>query len=190
MSIRYDSVTVETAKESDFDQIWPIFQSVVSNGDTLTFDPNITKETAREKWFNKNQQTYIAKLGNEIVGTYILRPNFEMLGNHIVNSSFIVSPKHGSRGIGRKMCQHAIKTARKMGFTAMQWNIVVSTNRAAVTLWKSLGFRIIGVIPKAFRHQQLKKDVDAYIMFRYLNDDVNAHDKNFPFIYTEQKAKL
>ena len=46
--------------------------------------------------------------------------------------------------------------------------VVVSTNEAAVALWKKLGFAIVGTLPKAFRHRQLG-DVDAYVMYRFLS---------------------
>jgi ribosomal protein S18 acetylase RimI-like enzyme len=34
----------------------------------------------------------------------------------------------------------------------MQFNSVVSTNKAAIALWESIGFRIVGTVPRAFRH--------------------------------------
>jgi len=60
--------------------------------------------------------------------------------------------------------------ARKAGYVAMQFNFVVSTNTGAIALWKKLSFSIVGTLPKAFKHQQLGY-VDAYVMFRFLNDD-------------------
>lgn len=34
----------------------------------------------------------------------------------------------------------------------MQFNAVVETNTAAVALWQSLGFEIVGTVPGAFDH--------------------------------------
>jgi ribosomal protein S18 acetylase RimI-like enzyme len=51
----------------------------------------------------------------------------------------------------------------------MQFNFVVSTNEAAIRLWKQLGFGIVGMLPAAFRHAQLGF-VDAYVMFRSLEN--------------------
>jgi RimJ/RimL family protein N-acetyltransferase len=51
----------------------------------------------------------------------------------------------------------------------MQFNFVVSTNEAAVALWQKIGFSIVGTLPKAFRHQELGY-VDAYVMYRFLDD--------------------
>ena len=49
----------------------------------------------------------------------------------------------------------------------MQFNAVVSTNVRAIALWQRLGFRIVGTVPKAFRHRELG-DVDIHIMHRAL----------------------
>jgi hypothetical protein len=49
----------------------------------------------------------------------------------------------------------------------MQFNFVVSSNLVAVNLWKSLGFEIIGVMPKGFKHKTLGL-TDVYMMHRFL----------------------
>ena len=36
----------------------------------------------------------------------------------------------------------------------MQFNAVVETNTAAVTLWRSLGFEILATVPEAFDHRR------------------------------------
>jgi ribosomal protein S18 acetylase RimI-like enzyme len=54
-----------------------------------------------------------------------------------------------------------------MGFEAMQYNFVVSTNVGAIHLWKSMGFQIVGTLPGAFRHPE-QGPVEALIMYRFL----------------------
>ncbi len=78
----------------------------------------------------------------------------------------MVNPDYQGKGAGRTLAEHAIKRAKERGFLAMQFNFVVSTN-PAVTLWKKLGFVIVGTLPKVFRHQKLGL-VDAYVMHRIL----------------------
>ena len=73
-------------------------------------------------------------------------------------------------GVGRRMAEHCLTEARRMGFRAMQFNFVVSTNTRAIHLWKQLGFEIVGTLPGAFRHPE-KGYVDVYVMFRSLVDD-------------------
>ena len=59
------------------------------------------------------------------------------------------------RGVARAMCLHSMEQARQRGYRAMQFNFVVSTNERAVALWQSLGFAIVGRLPRAFRHPSL-----------------------------------
>jgi len=67
------------------------------------------------------------------------------------------------------MGEHCLEEARRLGFRAMQFNFVVSTNHTAIRLWESLGFEITATLPGAFRHS-VKGFVDVHIMFRKLID--------------------
>lgn len=65
------------------------------------------------------------------------------------------------------MCVHLQAQAVAMGFLALQFNLVVTSNERAVRLWQRLGFAVVGTLPRAFRHRQLGL-VDAYVMFKTL----------------------
>jgi ribosomal protein S18 acetylase RimI-like enzyme len=41
---------------------------------------------------------------------------------------------------------------REQGYRGIQFNAVVETNTAAVALWESLGFVVVGTVPEAFDH--------------------------------------
>ena len=49
----------------------------------------------------------------------------------------------------------------------MQFNFVVSSNERAVRLWQSLGFEVVGRLPKAFDSPS-RGFVDALVMSRTL----------------------
>jgi ribosomal protein S18 acetylase RimI-like enzyme len=98
---------------------------------------------------------------------YKLIPNGIGRGSHVANASFMVDPDAQGRGAGRALGEHCLEEARRLGYGAMQFNFVVSTNSAAVALWKKLGFEIVGTLPRAFRHSTLGH-VDAYVMHRFL----------------------
>jgi RimJ/RimL family protein N-acetyltransferase len=49
----------------------------------------------------------------------------------------------------------------------MQFNLVISSNSAAVHVWQKLGFAIVGTIPEAFNHRELGY-IDAHVMYRSL----------------------
>jgi GNAT superfamily N-acetyltransferase len=140
---------------------------VVAKGDTYAYDPATSKEEARAIWMAPGLRTYAAFSDGEVVGTYILKANQPGLGSHVANAGYMVHPGHSGKGIGRALCEHSLEEARREGFLAMQFNIVVSTNENAVALWKKMGFTIVGTVPKAFRHRSLGL-VDTYVMHRFL----------------------
>lgn len=157
-------------KLKDYDQVWDIFTNVISSGDTYVFDPNTPKDMLHKNWFADYMDTFVAiNDEGEIVGTYIIKPNQIDLGDHIANCSYMVNPECHGKGAGKLLCEHSIQFAKEKGYLAIQFNIVVSTNTAAVELWKKYGFEIIGTTPKGFRHKKLGF-VDTYIMYRDLKE--------------------
>ena len=162
------SMTIRTANKSDEDAIWEIFRTVIAPGDTYVFDPNMSRTDAMAYWFGLGAHTYVAEHDGQIVGTYLLKANQPALGSHVANAAFMVSPSARGLGAGRCMGEHCLTEARRLGFRAMQFNFVVSTNKPAVNLWQQLGFKIVGTLPGAFRHSQLGF-VDAYVMFQTLD---------------------
>ena len=160
-------ITIRKAGEADFDAIWRIFHQVVQRGDTYTYDPETTREQAHSIWMSSDHPTYVACVEDRVVGTYFLKPNQPGLGSHVANAGYMVDADERGKGLGRVMCEHSLEVARGMGFHAMQFNMVVSTNESAVALWKKVGFSIVGTLPQAYRHRELGL-VDAYVMHRFL----------------------
>jgi ribosomal protein S18 acetylase RimI-like enzyme len=73
----------------------------------------------------------------------------------------------GRQGIGSRLCQHSLNEARRLGFRAMQFNLVVGTNTAGIRCWQRNGFQVVGTLPGAFRHRQFGY-VDALVMVQAL----------------------
>ena len=163
-------VEIREATAADQDAIWDIFREVVAAGDTYAFDPGMSRHDALGYWFQANTRTYVAKSRGRILGTYILRPNQSGGGSHVANAAFMVAPDARGQGIGREIAEHCLSEARLLGFRAMQFNFVVSTNDSAVRLWQKLGFKIVGTLPSAFHHPE-KGYVDVYVMYRSLLED-------------------
>lgn len=149
--------------------MWPIFQAVVADGSTWVFAAETSYGDAFALWFGPGVASYVAENDGRVVGIYKFTANQSGRGSHVANAGFMVDPKHSGKGVGREMGVHCLREAKKAGFRAMQFNIVVSTNEAAVALWKKLGFSIVGTLPEAFRHESLGF-VDAYVMHRFLED--------------------
>ena len=158
---------VREAVESDKPAIWQIIKAVISGGDTYVFDIETPEDEMIAYWFSPEKHVYVAEEGAGALGTYWLKANQPGLGSHVANGAYMVSPRAQGTGVGRKMAEHSIEEARRLGFHSIQFNFVVKSNGAAVALWKSVGFEIIGEIPDAFDH---KDDglTNAYIMYRKL----------------------
>ncbi len=161
------------AMAADWPGIWALFHDVVSAGDTYAYAPETSEAEAREIWMGRAAHgtpahTYVAKEKNVIVGTYSLRANHYGLGGHVANAGYMVHKDYRGRGIATAMCYDSMEKAKSLGFKAMQFNYVVSTNTRAVELWRHMGFSIIGIAPKSFRHRK-HGFVDVYIMHRFLD---------------------
>jgi len=153
--------------EADHDAIWEIIHKVLQSGDTYIFAPSSSKEKMLAIWCAPNKHTYVALADGEIAGTFVISDNQMDLGSHIANGSYMVSPSHSGKGLGRAMGEFSLTEAKRLGYKAMQFNIVIKSNERAVKLWQSIGFKIIGEIPEAFNHQQLGL-TNAYIMYQKL----------------------
>jgi L-amino acid N-acyltransferase YncA len=158
---------IRPAINADRDAIWNIFHEIIAAGDTYAFDPQMPREEALAYWFRADTHTYVAEENDSVVGTYILRPNQSGPGSHVANAAFMVARDAEGAGVGRRMAEHCLSEARRMGFRGMQFNFVISTNTRAIHLWNQLGFEIVGTLPGAFRHPE-KGYVDVYVMFRSL----------------------
>lgn len=152
----------------DVSQVLKILKAIIEEGTAFEFDHTTTESDLIDYWFNPKAYTYVCVNDTEeIVGFYSIKPNHTGRGAHVANAGYAVSIAHKGKGIGKKMGEDSLIQAKSLGFKAMQFNIVVSTNEPAVKLWQQLGFKIVGTVPQAFNHIQ-RELVDIYIMHRFL----------------------
>ncbi len=160
---------IRKATGEDFAAIWRIFHEIIVAGDTYANDETMTAEQAREMWLGAHVYPVVATIDGEVVGAYKLLPNAPGRGAHVANGSYIIDAAYRGRGVGRLLVEHSLQAARQLGYKAIQFNFVISTNVGAVKLYESLGFRILATLPKAFCHRELGY-VDAYVMHRSLEE--------------------
>ena len=158
---------IRPATEADADAIWSILAPVIRAGETYAFPRDWSRVDAMAYWLASDQVVLVAEDIGVVVGTYYLRANQKGGGAHVANCGYITDSLASGRGIARAMCLHSMDLALAKGFTAMQFNFVVSTNERAVRLWKRLGFAIVGTLPAAFQHPS-QGLIDAYVMYRKL----------------------
>lgn len=160
-------LNIREAKRDDFDLIWPIFHEIVAAGETYGYPRDTTKEQALGIWMDAPRKTFVCEEDGLILGTYFIKSNQGGPGDHVCNCGYMVSSAARGSGIATAMCLHSQDIARQLGYKAMQFNFVASTNEVAVRLWTKLGFTAVGRLPKAFRHPA-KGYVDALVMYKWL----------------------
>jgi ribosomal protein S18 acetylase RimI-like enzyme len=158
---------IRLARPEDAAAIWSIIGPTIRAGETYTLDPHMSEADALAYWLGPDKETFVAEEDGAILGTYFMRPNQAGGGAHVCNCGYMTSAAATGRGIARLMCRHSLDHARVRAYRAMQFNFVVSTNERAVRLWESLGFKIVGRLPLAFRHPT-RGYVDALVMFQSL----------------------
>jgi L-amino acid N-acyltransferase YncA len=160
-------MNIRQATAGDFDNIWPIFHAIVSAGDTYTYARDTTKDQAFKLWMEMPRATFVAESGGRILGTYYIKTNQGGGGEHVCNCGYMVAPAARGQGLATAMCEHSQRAALELGYKAMQFNFVVSTNEDAVKLWNKLGFATVGRLPQAFAHPE-RGYVDALVMYKRL----------------------
>ena len=163
-------MSIRPYEGEDWSHLWPLLHATCAAGDTYAFAPESTETEMHKAWIETPVASYVVAADDgSILGTYKLQPNQPGLGSHVSNCGYIVAPNARGQGIASAMCEHSQTEAVRLGFKAMQFNLVVSTNVVAVHLWKKHGFSIVGTLPRAFRHK-VHGYVDAYVMFKTLAD--------------------
>ncbi len=159
-------MNIREATQADFEKIWLIFHEIVSLGETYAYSTDTTKSEALKIWLTTPRKTFVFEENNQVLGTYYLKTNQAGPGQHICNCGYMVSSKARGRGLATAMCEHSQKIAIELGYKAMQFNFVASSNIGAVRLWNKLGFETVGHLPKAFNHPALGY-VDALVMYKW-----------------------
>jgi RimJ/RimL family protein N-acetyltransferase len=163
-------MTIRRFEPSDWPVVWSILHPTFQAGDTYAFDPQSSEAEIHRAWVAVPAATYVACADSgRMLGTYYIKPNQPGLGSHVCNCGYVVAADAQGRGIATAMCEHSQHEARAMGFRAMQFNLVVSTNTRAIRLWQRLGYDVVATLPGAFRHSQFGY-VDALVMYKTLMD--------------------
>jgi ribosomal protein S18 acetylase RimI-like enzyme len=164
-------IHIREALDADWPALWAVLEPTFRRGDTYTYPPDVSEDTARHSWTKVPTLTFVAcNEEGTVLGTYVIRPNQPGQGAHVSNCGYVVSEAARGLGVASALCEHSQQQALRMGFLAMQFNFVVSTNERAVRLWQRMGFAIVGTLPGAFRHPQ-HGFVDAFVMYKQLQQE-------------------
>ncbi|MFE6969922.1 GNAT family N-acetyltransferase [Isoptericola sp. NPDC057653] len=146
-------LTIRPTTDDDWPALWPIVDGVVRAGESYAYPSDLTSDQGRALWLERAPGATVVAEGADgaLLGTAKMGPNRPGRGDHVGTASFMVSPAARGRGVGRALGEHVVAWHREQGYRGIQFNAVVETNEAAVRLWRSLGFEVVGTVPGAFR---------------------------------------
>jgi GNAT superfamily N-acetyltransferase len=162
-------VQIREYQETDWPQVWPIVEQVIRAGDTFCYDPCQSESQAHALWVAPPPAHVVVALeGDELLGTANMYANRPGPGAHVASGNFMVKQMARGSGVGKALGTYLLDWARHCGFAGVQFNAVAASNVAAIRMYKSLGFSIIGTVPGAFEHPTVGR-VGLHVMFHDLH---------------------
>lgn len=161
-------ISIRPFVEEDWPAVWKIMEPIIRSGESYPYAMDMTSDGARHMWIEVTEAAYVAHDDNgQIIGTYYIKPNQPTLGAHVANCGYLVAEAARGQGVATNLCLHSENEAVRLGYRAIQFNLVVASNTASVKLWTKMGYEKVGVLTGAFLHAKLGY-VDAIVMYKVL----------------------
>jgi GNAT superfamily N-acetyltransferase len=151
------------ATPDDHDELFAAYAQIVNSGDGFPHSPPLSRIEFDDYWIDHTSGVWVMRAQRTLVGAYYLKPNFVGRAAHISNAGYFVLAPHRGQGWGRMLVEHSLDEARRLGFDAMQFNLVFASNPAR-HMYRELGFLEVGRIPGAVDGE------DAVIYWRSLEE--------------------
>jgi GNAT superfamily N-acetyltransferase len=162
--------------EQDIDMLGEVLHEVVHGGAGVSFFVPFSRSEARAFWLDKvlpavgarTRRVVVARLGRRIVGTVQLDLAVPPNQRHRADvAKLLVHPVARRRGVARALMTALDAIARSEGRTLLTLDTV--TGSSAETLYLSLGYVSVGVIPR-YARASLTTDLEATtIMYKELS---------------------
>jgi ribosomal protein S18 acetylase RimI-like enzyme len=156
-------VDIRVASLDDYDELYVAFSRIVGAGEGFPQIAPVTRGDFDDYWIEHSSAVAVARFGGYLIGGYYIKPNFVGRAAHIANAGYFVLAPYRGTGVGRAMVEHSLREARRLGFDAMQFNLVFESNPARA-MYRRLGFEEVGLIPDVVEGE------GAVIYWRSLED--------------------
>ena len=141
-------IALGTLRPEEHDLLFELFGTIVERGDGFPHAAPLSREIFDDLWTGAAVAVVAARVEGVLAGAYYLKPNFAGRAGHIANAGYVVSETYRGRGVGRAMVEDSITRAPRLGYDAIQFNLVFASNPARA-LYEELGWREIGRVPDA-----------------------------------------
>jgi GNAT superfamily N-acetyltransferase len=147
-----EGLGVRPVTEADYDELFAAFARIVEDREGFAQGPPLSGRDFDNYWLAHTSAVMVARSVTELAGAYYLRPNFVGRAAHIANGGYFVVARFRGSGLGRRLVLHSLDEAKRLGFDAMQFNLVLKSNPAR-RLYEELGFQVVGRVPGAIERE-------------------------------------
>lgn len=170
------SFRTRPAETNDHKAILALARITAEEGDAFAWDDRASDEDLRKFWIystNDNRGgTFIAD-GDDGTGTNRLAGICTVQGAtggrfyHVCYIAFAVVPAARGRGLGKRLCSHAVEFAKNCGYTCIRLDNVVTSNAPALRVCLANGFKVVYTMPQMFFNSR-HGFIDTHVMMRDL----------------------
>lgn len=139
---------------------------ILYQGEAITLKEEEEYLAKLEKVIKENRgAATIATIDNEVVGfgAIIVKPK---IYSHIANVSISVAKKYRGQGLGKKIMENLLNMATGLKGVKILTLQVHSNNKVALNLYRKLGFKKYGLLPRGLKYHG--KYVDEILMEKEL----------------------
>lgn len=148
-------VVLRAARWEDLDDLLDLINSIVEEGAMILRDRLATREEEAD-WLGRvlagvekgNEVYIVAEVGGAVVGSSSLSRR-SGCRSHTGDVGIVIKEGFRNVGIGTEMIKTLLEEARRMGLKVLTLG-VFATNEMAQHVYRKVGFREVGRIPKEF----------------------------------------
>jgi len=164
-------VLVRKLTIDDLDAVWMLrLQALTDNPEAFgsTYAETLArgKEVFRERLAQGDNVFFLGAFDETLIGIVGFFREEGLKNRHkgYVVSMFVLPEKRGY-GVGKALMQELIVQARQISGLEQLYLAVVTTNRAAILLYQSLGFMVYGTEPRALKAGEQYWDEDLMVLY-------------------------
>ena len=179
-----EKVILRHLKKTDKDGVWKNFNDVLEEGTYLPVFTPVLSEGEKNNWYDnivREKEICIVAEISELKSPYNIVGQCEIsnleweASRHVGSLGIIVTKKYRNLGIGTNLIDLAIRESKKLNNKEKIVLSCFSTNERAISLYKKLGFQVLGKRKKQFH---MNSNYYDEIMFElWIDDYIEKHEK-------------
>ncbi len=163
-------VILRTPKWEDADDLMELINSLIEEGADIMYDVKLTRDEVVD-WLSRaiaqlekgNAFCIVAEVEGRIIARSDITKRRFSCESHVGDLGILIKTGYRDIGIGTEMMKTLIDQARRMGLKILTLT-VSATNKRAIHVYKKVGFKETGRIPKGIYRNG--KYIDLIIMVK------------------------